>query len=1043
MKKFAFTTKFFSAILLGGALVALSGNAFAQVPTYDLGPDPMTLPPDNITNYNSAANTGWPDGLNYFNDNWGGWNVGGQTFTAPPSNCVLTSVALKTEANAGGGGTGPQTFYLRIYSVSEGTNATLLATYTSPASFSFTATNWIMFSNLNVALNAGATYAYTWGRPTDGVGWCQIYAGGGNTYASGEVCLIQLAGGTGTVTLGSSHNYDANFAIGIGPLIGPVPTPPTFVTPVTPVYGGTTFSLIEVSGGDEPLYYQWLTDGGGGTLTNIPGATATNLIVTPGTAGTYQYACIVSNASGVVTSAVSQITIQAPSVPIITADIQAQTELWAPSANVYAYANGRVNYTATFGAGTWPNTNQWQADTNSGGFMDIAGETTNVWVLTNLQATADGNYQLTAANSIGNATSSVSALTIVAGLPAPDASQPYAYAVYTNNPVAYWRFSETIDSTLNTVQTYDFSGNNLNGTFGGSCTDNQSGPQSPAYPGFESTNTAAIFLNSQSNAFVSLPAQLNLNTNTVTITAWIQPMSLINNYYGLFMWRGTNGDAAGFGFGGGTLQNSTMAQLGYTWNTNGAATWGWGSGLYPPMGQWSFVALTITPTNTTIHLCYADSASTNVLKAVQSITNYPEAFNTGTLRIGCDNYDGRTFNGYIDEVAVFARSLSDSEVQGLFLASLGSTGVAATISVQPPSSINTYAGQPLQISALASGVPSPTYQWQAAATGSGVFADLSNGGAYSGVNSNNLTTASTNSMDYRVVAVNSLGAATSAVCTVTLAPRPTGQWTVNFQHTNNINQWGLVGSSRFTGQGVLGTGTYWNSVPGSGAWSWGTWTSVEDYLDDGSTPSGINCSMTGASAAGASGTGYPETDRRTLLSQDITVWGYQAGAVTLTGVPDGIYNVALYGIDGPWNDRGATFVVRGYNGNQTNGTVNASFQYFIGGDNVVLFNNVWVLGGTLYVDMYPTTPVPTHDPNGEGCCNAVQLQLVKEIPTVHYSWDSSQSQLTLTWAGGGSSQLLESTNVLGPWVTNYSATSPFVVVPDPNLPARFYRALIP
>jgi hypothetical protein len=66
--------------------------------------------------------------------------------------------------------------------------------------------------------------------------------------------------------------------------------------------------------------------------------------------------------------------------------------------------------------------------------------------------------------------------------------------------------------------------------------------------------------------------------------------------------------------------------------------------------------------------------------------------------------------------------------------------------------------------------------------------------------------------------------------------------------------------------------------------------------------------------------------------------------------------------------------------------------------------------------------------------------VVKEIPTVHYTWDGSQ--LTLSWAGGGSSQLLESTNVMGPWVTNYSATSPFVVVPDPNQPTKFYRARI-
>ena len=50
-----------------------------------------------------------------------------------------------------------------------------------------------------------------------------------------------------------------------------------------------------------------------------------------------------------------------------------------------------------------------------------------------------------------------------------------------------------------------------------------------------------------------------------------------------------------------------MPALGYTWDTNSSATYGFNSQLYPPVGQWSMVAYVITPTNSVIYLGYVDN----------------------------------------------------------------------------------------------------------------------------------------------------------------------------------------------------------------------------------------------------------------------------------------------------------------------------------------------------------------------------------------------------------------------------------------------------
>ena len=155
--------------------------------------------------------------------------------------------------------------------------------------------------------------------------------------------------------------------------------------------------------------------------------------------------------------------------------------------------------------------------------------------------------------------------------------------------------------------------------------------------------------------------------------------------------------------------------------------------------------------------------------------------------------------------------------------------------------------------------------------------------------------------------------------------------------------------------------------------------------DDGTTHSGIYCSVVGGCAGFGSGTVVQpdSSDIGNLLYQWVTVYNGGINALQFHGVPDGTYNLCFYGCDGSFNDRGTTFVAHdSLNGDQTAGTVNGSpiipLQQSV---NFVVLTNVHVSGGTLKVDVTATSPVPSHNPNTEADFNAVQIQLVSyDVP---------------------------------------------------------------
>ncbi len=251
-----------------------------------------------------------------------------------------------------------------------------------------------------------------------------------------------------------------------------------------------------------------------------------------------------------------------------------------------------------------------------------------------------------ASNSVQSAISGGAALTIV---PTPS-SESYAAAVLAKHPVAYWRLNETTAPSTH-PPAFDYV-NGFDGAYAALTTVGVPGLQPPAFTGLESDNTCFQLNNHQYQSEAVIPA-LNLNTNAVTLLAWVYPTVPQYSYEGLLFWR-NNSDGAGMGY-------STNNYLGYTWNTNAASTWSFSSGLLVPSNMWSMVAVTISPTNAILYLFNANGSAS----ATNTITHYKEAFNSSSS-IGNDSTTvGRIFTGNVDEVAVFNQTLTGANLANL------------------------------------------------------------------------------------------------------------------------------------------------------------------------------------------------------------------------------------------------------------------------------------------------------------------------------------------------------------------------------------------
>ena len=1019
----------------------------------DLGAGGTPTPgPNDIAQIQTSGGADGTANINYYdNDNdQSGTGAAGTSFTTGNNGggYTLNSISIKFDGSSAGGAdtSGSQSWRITLFQLSGAGNAVATPVITNTSISHATSTafsqDWINFAGFGVYLKPNSTYAYviTTSSSPGYTGYDDLGVAPGLPYTGGAICRI--ASGGGPVTYYASDNNSASFDISLALNGYPAAGVPSAAP--NPVYAlSTTLVLKDTASGPAPLTYQWQTDGGsGGTLTNIPGATGQTYTNIPanlypgGSDYTVNYDFVVANSAGSVTSSVVAVTVHPATAPIITQDT-------SPTNSVDSYAGGSETLTAAFD-GTQPITYQWFANTN-GSNQPIPGQTNTTLVLNNIAVSAAGTYQLQAVNSQGTTYSTATTLTVTANPPdyPPVPAAAYPYEIYTNGPLAYWRLNETGNpaTSLSPLEAFDYSGHGIYPTYGIAVTTGAPGPQAPQFPGFETTNLAVTTANG-GNGYLTVPP-LNLTTNTLTFVCWINPNGPQNGATGLLFSRATADNAAGFGFNSQDQGSGTMAELGYTWNQNASGTWGWNSHLHPLANQWNFVAYVLTPTNLTAYLGYIDpnANTTNFFQAVNPLAHQVQPLASPLL--GADPQGSRAFNGTIDEAALFTKALSKSEILRLF-----QTGFGVTIAIPPTpaeiTSASVYSGAQVQLGGAAGGTDPITYQWQAGVSGSGVFNNLVNRGDYSGVTSATLTINSIqpgDAADYRQIAANSAGSVTGNVATVSVTPVPVGGlWTVNFQLTNDVLNFATSASGlgQYTGPGVLSGGDYWNPIPDlTGSFTGGTYVSATDLEGDGATHSGIYATVNGGGFSSATASGSP-TAITTLLDQYVNVYNNESangGGLILQGVPDGTYNMVIYGIDGSFHDRGTYIDVHAANGDQTATLINAQDGYFSPGDNSWLFTNVVVSGGTLLTDIGQY--------NGEAEFCGVQLQLVSyassaSAVTLTNTYVGTSQTLTLSWPEG---VLQTSTNLAGPW-TSVVQAPPFTYSVSTTNAAQFFRLSI-
>ncbi len=323
------------------------------------------------------------------------------------------------------------------------------------------------------------------------------------------------------------------------------------------------------------------------------------------------------------------------------------------------YAGRTINWSVLVTGGQ-PISYQWYKGSThltngpTGSGSTITGSQTNVLSLANVSAADIAGYSVIATNSSGSITSRVASVAIVSPAGA------YAQAVAASGPWAFYELNETSNPT-NLPSAFDHVGG-FAGVYRASVSNAFNGVQGPRYSGFTHDN-AAIELTPGVSARIGLPA-LNLDTNTVTITCWINPRSKPSDAGIVFCRSGST--TAGLDWA------STTGLLGYTWN-NEQASWGWqGSGANPPLNEWSFIAL-VVDANAGGAYIYCMNASQGILPpGFNPVAPVNQSFG-GETRIGNDQLNGttRTFDGYIDDVVIYNRALSQTELQNLYFAATG------------------------------------------------------------------------------------------------------------------------------------------------------------------------------------------------------------------------------------------------------------------------------------------------------------------------------------------------------------------------------------
>ena len=333
----------------------------------------------------------------------------------------------------------------------------------------------------------------------------------------------------------------------------------------------------------------------------------------------------------------------------------------------------------------------------------------------------------------------------------------YSTLIQASSPLLYFRLDEPGDRPAANSGTF---GAAANGAYLTGCTPGATGPRpsTPApggpFPGFAAGNDAVSFPGTGGGGAVAVPP-LNLNANTVTITAWIKPNGEQTPQAGLVFINGSTTPDTGL-----AIDRTDGLMLAYHWGGNGLA-YADPSYLELNNGEWQFIAMAAQPSQTTLYLVNSSFpvVSGTVSGTVVTPLANPILSFGDVLEIGA-NAGVNNFNGSIDEVAIFNRTLSTGEVVTEYAAAVGGMAPQIFTDLTPPAMMPS-AGDPLILTINVGGTPPLYYTW----TKNGAMVATGTSGVFEITNS-----APTDAGTYGVTVTNQFGSVMGTPTSVTVGP---------------------------------------------------------------------------------------------------------------------------------------------------------------------------------------------------------------------------------------------------------------------------------